>query len=236
MIAGQRKLERPKDYGETSRARREATIFLVRRENVPLRRKLDVPLGSGPRMFATTPALVAQSGRATDYRCEKTFPQRSWLRANTLSSRGLTDGVFKKEKKRERDARKKRSLPPCGNSHFSHLQKFTGRKKDAEIRRTANSIAAAIFSQKLPRSKTKLAVRGFIYCPDEILIFYITVLWFHLKRRMRQPDYIKFVNIDFFKKRRKKFEIIQFSRFNDTLHIYVVCVNVHNLHIFLISA
>jgi hypothetical protein len=77
VIAGQRKLERPKDYGKHRAREERPTIFLVRRENVPLRRKLDVPLGSGPRMFATTPALAAQSGRATDYRREKTFPQRS---------------------------------------------------------------------------------------------------------------------------------------------------------------
>lgn len=104
-----------------------------------LHRKVNGPLGNtSPKMFTTTLALVAQSGRATLITIAKNILAESWLRSNILSSKPRTDNKSLKEKMHAGE--EKLSRPEiCG---IFRLWKFEKRKYE----RLPNCIANVIFT------------------------------------------------------------------------------------------
>lgn len=87
-----------------------------------LHRKVNGPLGNtGPRMFTTTLALVAQSGRATLITIAKNILAESWLRSNILLSKPRTDNKSLKEKMHAGEEKLSRSKI-CGIFRLSKVR------------------------------------------------------------------------------------------------------------------
>lgn len=132
--------------------------------------------------------------RATDYRCEKHSRLESWLRANTLSSRGAKTKASRNGGRWEREkfspaeidgSFRLQKLTRYGEKRWKERDKLTEKERERRDNEntTANCITIAVFSHKF--LTLSLAERWFICRVSNkfwfFSVYYTNMLLFHLE-------------------------------------------------------